>query len=60
MGRNDGGGGGLPRPVIPAKAGIQHKNGPLSLLKQGIALNRAVHGFRQNSGKGFNNDNGPE
>jgi hypothetical protein len=29
-------------------------------LKQGFAFNKALHGFRQNSGKGFNSDIGPE
>jgi hypothetical protein len=48
------------KPVIPAKAGIQNKNWLLSFLKQALALNKAVHGFRQNSGKGFNSGIRPE
>jgi hypothetical protein len=49
-----------PRPVIPAKAGIQNKNWLLSLLKQGLAFNKALHGFRQNSGMDFDSVIGPE
>jgi hypothetical protein len=48
------------KPVIPAYAGIQNRIGLLSLLKQNLALNRAVHGFRQNSVKGFDTGIRPE
>jgi hypothetical protein len=42
------------RPVIPAKAGIQNKNGPLSFLKQGLAFNKkAVHGFKAEQRQGL-------
>jgi hypothetical protein len=49
-----------PQAVIPAHAGIQNKNELLSLLKQGVAFENALHGFRQNSGKAFDCNLGPE
>jgi hypothetical protein len=56
-----------PQVVIPAKAGIQNKNGPLSFLeqplplsKQAAAFNYAALGFRQNSGIAFDGGIGPE
>jgi hypothetical protein len=61
------------KPVIPAYAGIQNKNWLLSLLgmapqwkrplphcNRAKAFNSALHGFRQNSIKGFNRAIGPE